>query len=305
MTNHRSAGYLMAHFTGESENGEQVYFSMSRDGLHWKDLNRGAPVLVSSVGEMGVRDPYILRSCLDGKFYILATDLRIAFEKGREVARSSGSKQMILWSSNDLINWSEPWTYEIPLNGAGSVWAPEACYDEERQAYLVFWSSFTQELGENTGRFRIYDSYTKDFRSFSAPQLYMERERSIIDTTIIRDGTHYFRFTKDEISKGIILDCSDDLQGEFTPIHSESLSKVIGVEGPLVFLMPNGKTWCLMVDQFARQLGYLPIFCDDLVQAEFRVVSAGEYHLGENRKRHGSVLPITQEEYERLLDFYD
>ncbi len=30
--------YLLVHFTGESENGEQIYFSVSQDGLHWTDL---------------------------------------------------------------------------------------------------------------------------------------------------------------------------------------------------------------------------------------------------------------------------
>ena len=45
------AGYLFAHFTGEQKDGEQIYFSLSRDGLHWKDLMGGQPVLRSDVGE--------------------------------------------------------------------------------------------------------------------------------------------------------------------------------------------------------------------------------------------------------------
>ena len=32
------AGYLFVHFTGEDKDGEQIYFSLSRDGLHWEDL---------------------------------------------------------------------------------------------------------------------------------------------------------------------------------------------------------------------------------------------------------------------------
>lgn len=35
------AGYLFVHFTGEQKDGEQIYFSVSRDGLHWTDLNDG------------------------------------------------------------------------------------------------------------------------------------------------------------------------------------------------------------------------------------------------------------------------
>lgn len=294
------AGYLMAHFTGETEIGEQVYFALSRDGLHWTDLNQGQPVLISVIGEMGVRDPYILRSRLDGKFYILATDLRIASGNGWDVARAAGSRNMIIWSSDDLVSWSEPWCYDVQLDGAGSVWAPETCFDEEREAYLVFWSSYTREPGDESARFRIFCSYTKDFHTFSEPRIYMERERSIIDSTIIRDGNYYYRFTKDEITKGVILDRCEDLLGNFEPIYSDSLNQMTGVEGPLAFLMPDGKTWCLMVDQFAKQLGYLPMLCDDLGKAEFNIVASQDYELGKSRKRHGSVLRITQKEYERL-----
>ena len=54
------AGYLFVHFIGEQENGEQIYFAVSEDGMHWQDLNGGQPVLVSDIGESGVRDPFIV-----------------------------------------------------------------------------------------------------------------------------------------------------------------------------------------------------------------------------------------------------
>ncbi len=33
------AAYLFAHFIGEQKDGEQIYFAVSQDGRHWKDLN--------------------------------------------------------------------------------------------------------------------------------------------------------------------------------------------------------------------------------------------------------------------------
>ena len=63
------AGYLFVHFIGEQENGEQIYFAVSEDGLHWQDLNGGQPVLISDIGEAGVRDPFIVR---DEKNHILS-----------------------------------------------------------------------------------------------------------------------------------------------------------------------------------------------------------------------------------------
>ena len=49
--NSEYSGYLLVHFIGEQPDGEQVYFSYSEDGLHWKDLNAGLPVLHSELGK--------------------------------------------------------------------------------------------------------------------------------------------------------------------------------------------------------------------------------------------------------------
>lgn len=71
--------YLFVHFTGTEDDAshEQIYFSVSKDGREWSILNGGKAVLESSVGEGGVRDPYIVRSPVNGKFYLMATDLSI------------------------------------------------------------------------------------------------------------------------------------------------------------------------------------------------------------------------------------
>ena len=85
-------GYLFVHFTGEEKLGEQIYFALSRDGLHWMDLNNGNPVLLSDIGEKGVRDPFILRNPLNGRYVIIATDLRIEAGKGWKAAEEAGSR---------------------------------------------------------------------------------------------------------------------------------------------------------------------------------------------------------------------
>jgi hypothetical protein len=90
-------GYLMAHFTGESSMGEQIYFALSTDGLHWTDVNNSQPVLISNVGELGVRDPAIIRSADGTKFWIIATDLGLPAAKVG-FAMHSGSTS---WSSGN------------------------------------------------------------------------------------------------------------------------------------------------------------------------------------------------------------
>ena len=77
----KMAAYLFVHFTGTESSPlhEQVYFSVSTDGERWELLNGGKPVLVSDVGERGVRDPFIIRSPEERKFFIIGTDLSIFY----------------------------------------------------------------------------------------------------------------------------------------------------------------------------------------------------------------------------------
>ena len=170
-----ASAYLLVHFTGQSARGEQIYFSVSEDGLHWTDLNNSEPVLVSTLGDKGVRDPAIVRSPDGKKFYLLATDLRIANGKGWGAARSHGSTSLVFWESTDLVNWSAPWMVDVAsaIPEAGCAWAPEAIYDESTGDYFVYWTTMSPRNGVNEGR--IYSARTKDFRSFTPPELYIER----------------------------------------------------------------------------------------------------------------------------------
>lgn len=297
-------GYLLVYFTGEHENGEQVYFSISEDGLHWKDLNRQRPVLISAIGEKGVRDPFIIRSADGSKYYIIATDLRIANGKGWEGAQYEGSRNIILWESEDLINWSEPRAVEVGIESAGCVWAPEAVYNEKSGEYMVFWASMVKEEGDKAAKQRIYCSFTKDFKTFTKARKYMERENHIIDTTIVKDKEYYYRISKDEITKAITVDkCTDLIEGPFLPVPSADLERVYGVEGPAAFPLKGTEEWCLLLDRFATDEGYMPLLTKDFSKGVY--APSTDYDMGEVKKRHGSVLCLNEREYENLLRAYD
>ena len=298
-------GYLFVYFTGENNNGEQVYFSISEDGLQWTDLNSGNPVLVSQIGEKGIRDPFIIRSIDENKYYIIATDLRIANDKGWGNAQYEGSRSIIIWESSDLVNWSEERTVEVGIAEAGCVWAPEAIYNSKTGDYLVFWASMVREEGESTPKQRIYCSNTKDFRTFTKAVKYIEREGHIIDTTIVEDKGIYYRISKDETTKNIKIDAGDDLlKGPFTPVVAPALELLSGVEGPAAFRFNGSDEWCLMVDQYATGGGYLPLITNDLTSGEFKILNQTDYEMGTNKKRHGSVLNLTEQEYDSLRSKY-
>ena len=90
------------------------------------------------------------------------------------------------------------------------------------------------------------------------------------------------------------------LHGQAESVPCETLANLPGVEGPECYQLPDGR-WCLIVDQFSKGLGYLPLVTDDLASADFRILAPGAYDFGHTRKRHGGVIAIDQAQYEQLL----
>ncbi len=299
------AGFLFVTFRGQQgPMDEQIYFALSKDGRNWTALSDGKPVLVSQLGERGVRDPFLLRSHDKKKFYLIATDLSWALD--RNVGRSirAGSRSLVVWESTDLTDWSEPRLVAVAPEDAGCAWAPEAVFDEESGDYLVFWASTTRR--DNFAKHRIWAARTTDFRTFGAPFIYIEKSNTIIDTTIVHDGRSYYRFTKDEKVKAITLETSPKLMGPWTDVPGFSLATLRGHEGPACYLVEAespGKpaTWCLILDHYAKGLGYQPFVTQDLAGGQF---TRGDGFSFPFHFRHGSVVPLTSAEYQRLQAAY-
>jgi hypothetical protein len=58
----------------------------------------------------------------------------------------------------------------------------------------------------------------------------------------------------------------------------------------------------MWVDQYAKHGGYLALVTSDLARPEaFRRVEADKVSYGASKKRHGSILNISAQEYRRLL----
>jgi hypothetical protein len=304
-------GYLMAHFTGESANGEQIYLAHSRDGLRWTDLNNGGPVLVSTVGTRGVRDPALVRSPAGDRYWIVATDLRIASGTSWSDAANRGSRSLVVWESTDLVNWSAPRLLNVAdgISGAGNAWAPEAIYNPATGDYVVYWA--TNSARNGVTKHRIWYVRTSDFRTFTAPQLYIERggSQGIIDTQIIEvpnsvGGYRYYRASADG---HITIEASNSVLGSWTTLGNLShmgISNGTGggnvVEGPMWAQFNGRNEWALWLDQFATGRGYMPITSTNLGSTQnFRTRS--DYSLGSSRKRHGSILNLTAAEESRVL----
>lgn len=307
-------GYMFSYFTGEgTADGEQLYAALSKgdDPLKWRELNDGKPVLTSTLGEKGLRDPFIIRSPEGDKFYQIATDLRIYGNGDWDAAQRSGSKSVMVWESTDLVHWTNQRLVRISPDSAGNTWAPEAYYDTELGAYVVFWASklYADEAHSGDTYNRMMYATTRDFYTFSEPRVWVDRGYSVIDSTMIQHDGTYYRLSKDERnnssstpnSKFIFEEKSDKILGDWTAV-AEGIGKgaMNAAEGPLVFKSNTEEKWYAFLDEFGGR-GYLPFETTDLDSGTWTPVA--DYDLPA-RPRHGTVLPVTQAEYDRLLRSY-
>ena len=111
----------------------------------------------------------------------------------------------------------------------------------------------------------------------------------------------YYRFTKDETNKVIILDKCDTLVGkDYEKIHSETFANFFGLEGPECYYLDGMKKWCVIADQYHGNFGYTPFVTDNLESGVYTQLSPEQYDLGKRKKRHGGVIKIPHELAEKL-----
>ncbi len=316
------AGYLFSYFVGEgTATGEQVYFGLSQgnDPLKYQNLNDNQPVLTSELGEKGLRDPFVIRSPEGDKFYQIATDLKIYGNGNWDASQRTGSKSIMVWESTDLVNWTDQRLVQVSPDTAGNTWAPEAYYDETIGAYVVFWASklYAEDDPDHTGNTynRMMYATTRDFVTFSEAQVWVDPGYSVIDSTVTQHDGQYYRFTKDErnntsstpCSKFILAEKAAELRSTDYDFITDCIGKANSLggginqgEGPTIFKSNTEEKWYLFIDEFGGR-GYVPFESTSLDAAEWTMSS--DYEMP-SRPRHGTVLPVTQAEYDRLLRTY-
>lgn len=309
-----AVGYLFAYFKGDSLVGENVFFALSEgnNALRWKELNDGQPVLSSDVASGGLRDPFLFRSEIDGKHYLLATDLSIGRGTTWQEAVTSGSRDIIIFESEDLVSWSAPRAVRLAPLGAGNAWAPKAIFDETSQEYVVIWSSnTTQPEGLVPTYQKVFSSRTSDFRQFSELEVWIDHGDSVIDVSIIKRDGVWHRFSKSESQDA---GCSDVLHEVSTEggallgprtwsIFDSCISTRLGlspVEGPILFPSNlenhQGANFYLFLDRYTAG-GYSALTSIDLQSKDWRVPKGASLPPG---ARHGSVIALNETQLARI-----
>ncbi|KAF2847769.1 glycoside hydrolase family 43 protein [Plenodomus tracheiphilus IPT5] len=304
-------GYVFAYFTNNTRAGEKIYLAASNgnNALNWTELNNGQPILTSTKGTTGLRDPFLMRSHEGDKFFLIATDLSIGSGTSWGDSVKTGSRYLEVWESPDLKTWSEQRHVLVSPPEAGNTWAPEAYFDTDINEYVVFWASslYKDNDPNHTGAtyHRMLYATTKDFVTFSSTKIWQDAGTSRIDSTVIKAGDEFYRFTKDE---GAVTGCTDIIQERSSSLLATldgwtTVASCIGknaglgaVEGPTVFKSnpgdARGAKYYLFVDEYSGK-GYVPLETADISKPAWKV--SANYKLPTS-PRHGTVVPVTAAE---------
>lgn len=301
--------YLFTYFSGNAPEKEQICYALSDDGYNYTPLNGGNPVIASDTIAFTqcVRDPHILRG-EDGKtFYMVVTDMKSSLGW-------ASNRGMVLLKSNDLINWTHsvvnfPTKYPKQWGNVTRVWAPETIYDRKAGKYMVFYSLRTNKEDSFD---RIYYSYVNDdFTDLEGePQYLFDNGSATIDGDIVynpSDGLYHL-FFKSEGGRGIYQATSKSLTaeqgkplGSQWTVHDANVDQTdVQVEGVGVCQSIDGKSWIVMYDCYTS--GHYQ-FCKSQDLKSFEVVQNTAVE-GKFTPRHGTIIPITQAEKDRLMSAF-
>lgn len=304
--NEKKVAYLFTYFTGNAPDKEQICYALSDDGYNYTPLNGGNPVISSDTiaYTQCVRDPHILR-CEDGKtFYMVVTDMKSSLGW-------ASNRGMVLLKSTDLVNWQHsainfPTKYPKQWGNVTRVWAPETIFDRNAGKYMVFYSLRTNDEDSFD---RIYYSYVNDdFTDLEGePQYLFDRGTATIDGDIVynpSDGLYHL-FFKSEGGRGIFQATSKTLTaepgkplGSQWTVHEAHVDQTeVHVEGVGVCQSIDGKSWIVMYDCYTSHYYQ---FCKSPDLKHFEVVQNTATE-GKFTPRHGTIIPITQAEKDRLI----
>ncbi|RHZ45745.1 glycoside hydrolase family 43 protein [Aspergillus thermomutatus] len=298
-------GYLGVYW---KTSDESVYYALSNnsDPLGFTPINGGNPIVSPTLGTKAIRDVSIIKGVGHdkGKYYLIGTDLKIADTTWAKAVRT-GSRGIFVWESSDLLNWAGERLVTVEEETAGMVWAPDAIWDARKGKYLVHWASQfyaandTEHTGNPTTTEIIRYAHTSDFKTFTKPQTYIDHKTSTtIDLSILPvDENTFVRFYVNGNVSGPVVEVSDNgLFGDWTS-PSGTVEDSTRYEGPYPFWdnVQDGKAY-LVCDKVGSVTGWAPWESTDVTSGQFTPVSG--YNLAS--MRHGSVLSVTQEQYDAL-----
>jgi hypothetical protein len=273
--------YLMAFFM---ENDQKLYYAYSRNALDWTTFNNRKYVFDAQVN---LRDPFIAR--VKDTFHLVHTkgwDFPVIYH----------------WESKDLIHW-EGGPIQVVTEDKKRAWAPEFVYVEEEELFYVFWSSAIEN------RNVMHYTTTKDWKDVT-PQtsaVYYDLGMDDIDLTITKYKGTYYGFHKpgslqDNMGIGLMTSPTLNPKDKRFSFGKQSVGKeplpdaVKPIEGPEIIKLINEEKWLIYADPFFNN--FMAWETTDFTHFKKVPVSAPR------GAKHCSILPVTEEELNKLLATY-
>ncbi|WP_427180277.1 AbfB domain-containing protein [Paenibacillus sp. TC-CSREp1] len=228
--------YTMTAFTNTSESNMYIYESYN--ATHYGLLKGPAYTPPSNL----IRDPSIMKHT-DGLYYVVYT------------TNWSGNTVGIA-SSPDKMNWT--FVRNITLSTSTPIahtWAPEWFKDTNGSVNIIV--SLSPGNYENFKPYVITASNSNlASTSWSAPTVLAGIAPNYIDTFVVKTGSTYHAFTKNETTKYIEYATSNSLTGPYT---FKGTGDWAGwgswVEGPALVQLDNG-SWRMYFDGYADHKYY-------------------------------------------------
>lgn len=308
----REGAYVFCYFTGNEVDQQTIHLAVSSDGYKFEALNNNEAIIEQTQGTGCVRDPYIIGGVDEnGKdcYFIIATDMNA-------LDGWTSNHSLITWRSYDLINWTDETVIDIRqfegFENCNRAWAPQAIWDDSVGMYMVYWATSTIE-NDCAGH---YYAYTKDFKTFETePQVLFGRWNEVdpetgetrnvqcIDGDIIyneNDG-YYYLFFKEDLTQKIAYVKSENLTGPYNTDYTICSLNWWGVEGSSMYNITGTDAWVMIMDEYSEGT----FFAQQTTDFEnWRQVRRSSYALDQLSPRHGSVVAISEDEYNALIDAY-
>ena len=299
--------YLFAHM--KHEDYGRLYYSVSQDGLHWRQLNEGKRVCQDYKGHADICKGH------DGRYYLVGN-------------RDDSAPDINFWVSDDLVTWKRysdvtPDLKKTPgySQALQRIGAPKIFYDADESRYILTWhTAHKQGTNEDPERYwasqRTLYMTSKDLKEFSGPpKRLFPWDMGTIDVVIRKQGDQYFALIKDEryptldwvTGKTIRISHAPTALGPYSA-PSPPISPNFR-EAPTLIPSPNGKAWYLYYEQYPGVSYGLSVAAN--LKGPWYQVSGYTFY-GDWDKyglppkvRHGCMITLQKKEYEVILAAFD
>ncbi|MET9894241.1 glycoside hydrolase family 43 protein [Streptomyces sp. NPDC006465] len=150
--------------------------------------------------------------------------------------------------SADRVNWSFLYDYTVPVTGLSRAWAPEWFVDSDGSVNIIVSCSLTSDEWIFTPY--LLKATNSALTAWSSPTALTGIGPNHIDTFVVKTGSTYHAFTKNETTKYIEYATASALTGPYTIRRTGDWAGWGGTrEGPALIQLDNG-AWRIFFDGY-------------------------------------------------------